>query len=238
MIIIYLITNTVNAKKYVGQTTKKLNERWRRHCWRSEYVKNMPIGSAIIKYGKDKFNIIQIDEAETLEEANRKEVKWAEFYECFSPNGYNLKAGGRKYLYMSQETRDKISKAHKGRKASKETIDKLRKSHLGYVVKESTKIKLSRTNKGKPQHPNTTAAIRNKSCNKYILKSPEGIEIEVVNMREFCKENNLYPSNICAVTTGKKNSYKGWSLIENRGPMWKELGSRRNPLTSDKNSLK
>lgn len=32
---IYLITNNVNGKQYVGQTTKTIEERWKRHCWQS-----------------------------------------------------------------------------------------------------------------------------------------------------------------------------------------------------------
>jgi hypothetical protein len=30
--IIYVITNTINGKVYVGQTARELNVRWKEHC--------------------------------------------------------------------------------------------------------------------------------------------------------------------------------------------------------------
>ncbi len=219
MIKIYLITNLLNKKLYVGQTSTSLLKRWARHCWISEKKKNMPIGLAIAKYGKSNFTIEEIDSADSLEEANQKEVFWAIKLNTFCPNGYNLKAGGRKFLEMSALTKQKISLANKGRKASIETRRKLSVSHTGYKVSDETKAKLSNINKGKKQHPNTLAAIK-KTFKSYILLSPDGKEIRVDNMAKFCVENHFQKTNMSMLCTGKIESYKGWKLIENLGQIY------------------
>jgi group I intron endonuclease len=55
--LIYLITNLLNNKQYIGQTTQSLEKRWQRHCWKSTSKNSMPICHAISKYGKENFKI-------------------------------------------------------------------------------------------------------------------------------------------------------------------------------------
>ena len=66
---IYKITNKINGKVYVGQTTKTLKERFEKHCWgttkKDSYHFNMAIKKAIKKYGKENFTIELIEEVET-----------------------------------------------------------------------------------------------------------------------------------------------------------------------------
>lgn len=234
LFIIYLITNKLNTKKYVGQTTMTIEERWKRHCWRCTLkTKRQIISSAILKYGKENFQIFEIDYANSLEEANRKEVYWGLFYNALCPNGYNLKLGGRCYSATSNETRAKIGLANKGKKASPETIKRLSESHKGFKVADGTKEKLSILNKGKKSHHNTNKAASSKVCKKYVFISPEGKEVVIINMRKFCLENNLGIPSMSYLATGKKKIYKGWRCKEVLGRMNKELGSRRFPLLED-----
>lgn len=230
MVIIYLIENIVNDKKYVGQTTKNLSTRFSRHCWSSEFKKNMPISCAIKKYGKDKFTIVEIDRCETLEDANQKEVYWANYYNTFSPIGYNLKAGGRKYLQMAEETKLKISISNTGKTRSIESKKRLSDSHKGYKLLESTKQKLSILNKGKVLEDTTKNSISLKNSKRYLLMSPSGEEIEVFSMKNFCKENNLQATNMSQLVNGKLEKYKGWTFLKDLGYESSRLGSRRNPL--------
>ena len=58
--VIYLITNTVNGKKYVGQTARPLGQRIREHTI-SEY----PIGCAMRKYGRENFTVEILAEVNT-----------------------------------------------------------------------------------------------------------------------------------------------------------------------------
>lgn len=50
--IIYVVENTINGKKYVGQTVQPLKVRWQRHC-RKEQSGCVALASAIAKYGAD-----------------------------------------------------------------------------------------------------------------------------------------------------------------------------------------
>ena len=88
--VIYLITNKVNGKKYVGQTLKHFPiQRLSEHAYG-----NKPIGKAIQKYGLKNFEFKIIDIAVSRDALNQKEAQWVTFYESLSPLGYNLCHGG------------------------------------------------------------------------------------------------------------------------------------------------
>lgn len=89
--VIYLVTNKINGKKYVGQTIRPLSERWKDHCRAKD--KNY-FHNAIRKYGADNFTREVIDTAETVEELDEKEIYWIAKLNTLFPNGYNLKEGG------------------------------------------------------------------------------------------------------------------------------------------------
>ena len=98
---IYLITNDINSKVYVGQTIQSLNKRFNGHCCysKSDKSNNMYIKRAIHKYGRDKFHISLLEECPT-EELNNREKYWIDFYESYN-SGYNLTKGGQDSNYFS-----------------------------------------------------------------------------------------------------------------------------------------
>lgn len=110
--IIYKIQNKVNGKIYIGQTVGTLEHRISQH--KSNSKKTSVINMAIRKYGWDNFTAEIIDNAENIEELNLKEIYWIEHYKSISPNGYNLEIGGKNAV-NSEETRNKISQALKGK---------------------------------------------------------------------------------------------------------------------------
>ena len=67
--IIYVVENTINGKKYVGQTVQPLKVRWQRHC-RKEQSGCVALASAIAKYGADAFKVSEVAQASTKEELN------------------------------------------------------------------------------------------------------------------------------------------------------------------------
>lgn len=110
--IVYLITNKIDGKQYIGQTTQELRRRWAFHvCKRSgcTYLKN-----AIEKYGKENFKIEEIYKAQSLEELDRKEQEFIIKFNTLAPNGYNLTSGGERPVF-SEEVKDKISRSSKGK---------------------------------------------------------------------------------------------------------------------------
>ena len=92
MFIIYMHTNKVNGKKYIGQTSLSLEER----CGKDgkNYDPSYKFGRAISKYGWDCFDHEIITEAATLDEANELEKYYISFYDSYR-NGYNMTLGGR-----------------------------------------------------------------------------------------------------------------------------------------------
>jgi group I intron endonuclease len=119
--LIYKITNLINGKVYIGQTYRSLKERMigykRLRC--NEHLK-----SAIIKYGFDNFKFEIIYETHNINELNEKEIFYIKEYNSTDKTiGYNIDLGGRNKI-MSDETKQKMSKAGKGRKQTKEHVDK------------------------------------------------------------------------------------------------------------------
>ena len=114
--IIYKVTNNINGKIYIGQTIKSLAIRRIQHENRYKYQNDMAISRAIHKYGKNNFSWEIIDTATSIEELNKKESYWIEKLDSLITNGkgYNLKGGGAN-AYLSEETKQKIGKAQKGK---------------------------------------------------------------------------------------------------------------------------
>ena len=86
---IYLITNKINGKQYVGQTARDIWTRFEEHC---QNTHESAIGNAIQKYGYNNF-ILQEIESVDLEELDAREIFWINYYKTYE-NGYNQNRGG------------------------------------------------------------------------------------------------------------------------------------------------
>ena len=98
---IYLVTNQVNGKMYVGKT-EQLNpeKRWKQHqqnCSKGRYG-HLPIYRALKKYGVENFKFEIIDQVEDSVELSELEKHYIEKYRtCIKfkdCNGYNVTLGG------------------------------------------------------------------------------------------------------------------------------------------------
>lgn len=103
---IYVITNVVNDKKYVGQTRQELNKRWSYHITESRMYNDRPLYRAINKYGLDNFKIRILEEC-NVDMLNDREIWWINFLNSYR-NGYNATTGGE-YFENSEDTKQKIS---------------------------------------------------------------------------------------------------------------------------------
>ena len=163
--VIYRITNKINGKPYVGQTRQKLSQRIYGH--KSNKGKSA-IDAAIAKYGWKNFTV-EIIEVCPVESLNEKERYWIAKLNSKAPNGYNLTDGGDGLVGCTQETRDKMSLAKKGKKRkphSSETRAKMSakakgrpSSNKGKHLSEETRAKLSASNTGKKHTSETRAKI-------------------------------------------------------------------------------
>ena len=111
---VYCIENLENGKKYIGQTTRDLTERFREHCGNSGTSVSPKLKNAIKKYGKDCFCVDPIWESEecTQAELDAKEMELIEEIGTLHPNGYNLTRGGSGGRH-SDETKKLLSKISK-----------------------------------------------------------------------------------------------------------------------------
>lgn len=160
--IIYLITNLVNDKKYVGKTSQLVERRWQNHVWgsqKSRYKGDRAIYRAIRKYGHENFRISILEQnIPSLALLNAREIFWiAELNTADGNSGYNMSKGGEGQAgnKASEETRRRISAALKGNKYN-----------LGKRASDETRRKLSIAHSGerncwygKPMHPNARAAL-------------------------------------------------------------------------------
>lgn len=110
--IIYKVLNKINGKVYIGQTTQNLKTRWSQHKYNSKNG-SCKINRAIRKYGIENFEIQEIDNGNCIEELNKKEEFYIKKYDSIN-YGYNIRSGGKNSI-RSQETKNKISKARKGK---------------------------------------------------------------------------------------------------------------------------
>ena len=81
--IIYKITNDINNKVYIGQTTRSLNERKQQHLG-SVYRLNTHLYYAMRKYGIEHFKFETICEAKNIDELNRLGTKLIQTYKKFN----------------------------------------------------------------------------------------------------------------------------------------------------------
>ena len=90
---IYLITNKINNKQYVGKTIYKIDDRWKEHQKNYKTLRDgMPIHKAMNKYGENCFEISQLEECEDAL-LNERECHWIKYYNTYY-EGYNATLGG------------------------------------------------------------------------------------------------------------------------------------------------
>jgi group I intron endonuclease len=118
--IIYLITNTINGKRYVGQTITDLTHRWKQHLADTRRGRQSRLCSAIRKYGPEKFSLQILSVATTHEQLDFLEKNFiAELQTNDRTYGYNMANGGTEAVmtgrHHSEEARKKMSEARQGR---------------------------------------------------------------------------------------------------------------------------
>ena len=94
---IYLITNHINGKRYVGQTVNPIHHRWSKHIEEAYggNKSNSLLHRAIIKYGASNFGINILEECADTE-LNEKEKNYIKKYDTYYTHnkGYNMTWGG------------------------------------------------------------------------------------------------------------------------------------------------
>ena len=137
--IIYKITNKVNGKIYIGQTTSSFDNRYKGNLQKNTH--NIHLKRSIEKYGIENFEI----DKEFKTAYSKDELDYLEKYYIIKfdsiNNGYNLREGGSNGKF-SEESKLKMSENRKGNKCC----------WYGRHHSDETKQLLSKINSGE-NHP-------------------------------------------------------------------------------------
>ena len=174
MPIVYKITNQITNKVYIGWSNKTVDARWAEHISDAlKNQDNRKFYNAIRKYGTDVWIREVICEVNSREEAKSKEIEFIAENNSYY-NGYNATRGGdgnngivmseesnlarslalkgkpKNYIRMagkkhSEESKEKISQAHKGMKKpwvnwSNDQIIKRAMTRRGLSLEQYNKI--------------------------------------------------------------------------------------------------
>ena len=156
---IYMFTNKINGKAYIGYTKRDLEEREKEHLSGDG---NSLLKYAFDKYGEYSFSFDTLEDGIIPEFLPEREKYWIDKFDTVVPNGYNLNCGGKGNLGFkhSKETCKKISETMKGRPAHnkgkkhrEETKCKIGNASRGRTASRETRLKMSSNAKNRPSMP-------------------------------------------------------------------------------------
>lgn len=159
--IIYKLSSP-SGKCYIGQTWdfKARKRKYRCLCCNAQ----PKIYNAIKKYGWKSFNVSFLDKAYNQTDLNNKEIFWIKHFDSVS-KGYNCKDGGGQ-AKLSNEAREKISNANRGRVMSKETRRKMSDSKKGIKKTPEHVEKVAIKNRGRKLSEAHKELLRNRVVTK------------------------------------------------------------------------
>jgi len=136
MIGIYMYTNRLNGKRYIGKSTN-IEARQSKHRRNAKDGRASYFYNAIRKYGLKQFDFEVLEECPE-DQLDAREQYYIEKYETLYPKGYNLTPGGtggdvykNRSEAQNQETRKKMSESHKGLKHTPEERAKISAAQKG-----------------------------------------------------------------------------------------------------------
>jgi group I intron endonuclease len=148
--VIYQLKNLVDGKVYIGQTTKRLRDRFVRYLDRS----NPFLKRAVLKHGANNFELSVLQRCRTVERLNIREQYWIRRFKSDDALfGYNLQPGGDNKR-MHESTRKILSFACSGWYHTPEAKARIaaagigKQSALGHHHTEDAKRRIGEASRG------------------------------------------------------------------------------------------
>ena len=216
MYTVYQHKNKINGKVYIGITSQKLEQRWgSQGC---NYKSSPHFYSAIQKYGWDNFehNILFTDL--TKEQACLKEQELIKEYNSMNREfGYNSTSGGDIFI-MNEETKQKISQAMirnqngLGHPCSEEKKEKISNAQKGRKFTEEHKQKLSEAAKNRhvPCSEEKKQILKEKSHKKSVYC--EELDKIFESVQECSRQLGIPATSISKLCNGRGKTLKGYHL--------------------------
>ena len=130
---VYLTTNKVNGKRYIGQRYYDTKEKWKLYLGSGKILKD-----AIKKYGRNNFTVKILENCKTKEILNDREKYWIKKYNAIVDDSfYNIAIGGDGgdvTAGYSEERRNELKALHSRR--SKEYIPSCESSYSAKLSKK------------------------------------------------------------------------------------------------------
>jgi hypothetical protein len=189
---IYLITNTVNGKLYVGQTLshRKNHGKYRPFGYEGRFKDHISeaicntkkkqctyLNNGIRHYGKDAFTVSLLYTCKPSE-LDLAEQTYIESYNSLYPNGYNLTRGGKVFKHIETDDISPTTLSPPKKRGgctvrSQETREKMSKSLKAFMADDNTrKLRMERTQR---QHADA----------KYELFN--GVKIDMTNLEQYIR---------------------------------------------------
>ena len=236
---VYIITNTVNGKIYIGYTSKTLEERLKRH-FSSRNASDIKFRRAIKKHGKENFQIALLEECDSKSDALLREIANISKFDSYTL-GYNSTRGGETQPSKGKsnwnensaakfsESRKKWFESEEGLKFRKTQSEKLKLLRPHTYVSDQGRLDASikyrqwlATSAGKTQLKNSAINMRRvqklRHCGIFELVDPTGQTHTTSDIMDFCKEHHLsYHSFYHSINVSKKINTRGknkdWKVI-------------------------
>lgn len=182
--IVYLITNLVNGKVYVGKTCRSLSARWSGHVSKARHGKDCLISQAIRKYGSDRFQVQVLASCTSLEELDLLERKFIlEYRSNVRGVGYNQTPGG-----------DGAPKGNKNRLGISHTVEskaRMSFSHTGLKqpMTDERRAKISASMKGKQ---NAKGRILSAESREKIRRAHIGMKASLESRLKMSESRRRY----------------------------------------------
>lgn len=120
--VIYLVTNNITGKVYIGQTISSIAARWKGHC---NAGGNSRLWLSIERHGRSAFSVEKIDQADTKQELDELERFYIAAYGSRHKDvGYNFERGGSGEP-KTKDAVERIAAKLRGRKVPKDAVEKM-----------------------------------------------------------------------------------------------------------------